>query len=547
MALPTAEERFATLKNLLVCFGLSNLYFISAWYRIQNLQAPFANYYRASVPDLTILKATLLDVMLVAAAFALAYLLGRRLGKVGDCLFLGSVAFAIDMARLGWPDNSMTEHLRNWGAIAAEAAILSGLVLRLTRNNRVLVTASQRGLLLFNFLFLALAVHFVSSWIATPGAAEFANARPAQASQKEGPRVLWLLFDAMDQRLSFDARPAELALPELDRFRAESLSAAQAFPPARYTSYSVPALLTGRLFEAASPEAPDVLRLIPRGGGQPVTWTSLGSIFFDVRKMGLDTRVTGWYHPYCREFGRDLVECTSEQSVVGRDTQEAYAESLGLAGAMKFVLLQRWEEILIGLRIERFRASDELPRLYAQKQQQTQYLAIRQRSIDTMRRFRSGLYYIHWPIPHLPGQYDRRRSGFDITPESSYLDNLALVDRTLGELRAAMRREGTWDSTTVLITSDHGYRWEEGGPGTPGFTQEMNDAVGAAKSLTVPVLIRFAGHREALSYSQAFNSVLLHDLVLGVLRGQLTTGAQAAHWLDSNHSRFPISPPQPIP
>ena len=34
------------------------------------------------------------------------------------------------------------------------------------------------------------------------------------------PRVVWLIFDELDERVAFAARPANLSLPEFDRLRA---------------------------------------------------------------------------------------------------------------------------------------------------------------------------------------------------------------------------------------------------------------------------------------------------------------------------------------
>ena len=49
---------------------------------------------------------------------------------------------------------------------------------------------------------------------------------------------------------------------------------------------------------------------------------------------------------------------------------------------------------------------------------------IRDQSIDFV--------FIHLPVPHPPGIYDRR-AGHQ-RPTGTYIDNLALADRTLGDL-----------------------------------------------------------------------------------------------------------------
>ena len=68
-----------------------------------------------------------------------------------------------------------------------------------------------------------------------------------------------------------------------------------------------------------------------------------------------------------------------------------------------------------------------------------------------------GLTFVHYRSTstiHL-----RSKQGvLDITTAHEYLDNLALADRILGELRQAMEQAGTWDSTTILISSDHWWR-----------------------------------------------------------------------------------------
>ena len=51
-----------------------------------------------------------------------------------------------------------------------------------------------------------------------------ANAQPF-LSDPSGPRVVWVIFDEMDQRLMFDDRAASLQLPEIDHLRGVSVYA----------------------------------------------------------------------------------------------------------------------------------------------------------------------------------------------------------------------------------------------------------------------------------------------------------------------------------
>ncbi|MCX6626172.1 MAG: sulfatase-like hydrolase/transferase, partial [Candidatus Solibacter sp.] len=111
------------------------------------------------------------------------------------------------------------------------------------------------------------------------------------------------------------------------------------------------------------------------------------------------------------------------------------------------------------------------------------------------------------------------------SPIAGYIDSLALLDGTVGEMRRTMENAGAWDSTTVLFTSDHGYREAE--------------ALDGKSDPRIPYLLKLAGQKEAVAYTAQFNAVLTADLLLGVLRGEINDAASAKAWLDRNRARFP--------
>jgi hypothetical protein len=75
-------------------------------------------------------------------------------------------------------------------------------------------------------------------------------------------------------------------------------------------------------------------------------------------------------------------------------------------------------------------------------------------AIDT----RFQLVFMHFPVPHLLGIYDRQAGDYSTSDSSSYLDNLVLADRTLGDIRRSLEHAGLWDKTALLVTSDHPLR-----------------------------------------------------------------------------------------
>jgi arylsulfatase A-like enzyme len=86
-----------------------------------------------------------------------------------------------------------------------------------------------------------------------------------------------------------------------------------------------------------------------------------------------------------------------------------------------------------------------------------------------------------------------------------------------------MENGGTWDSTTVLFTSDHGYRDSE--------------SLDGKSDPRIPYLLKLAGQKEAVAYTPPFNAVLSADLLLAVLRGEIGDAASAKAWLDGNGAR----------
>jgi arylsulfatase A-like enzyme len=93
----------------------------------------------------------------------------------------------------------------------------------------------------------------------------------------------------------------------------------------------------------------------------------------------------------------------------------------------------------------------------------------------------------------------------------------------VGEIRRSMENAGTWDSTTVLFTSDHPYR-------------EAMQLDGKSDP-RIPYILKLAGQKEGVEYAPQFNTVLTADLLIEVLRGEIADAASVAAWLDRNRER----------
>ncbi len=340
--------------------------------------------------------------------------------------------------------------------------------------------------------------------------APFRDATPAAILPlKTSPRIVWVVLDEWDERLTFIDRPAGIALPELDRLRRESLFAANALPPGSETLISMPAFLTGREVTDTVKRGPSELLLRHPGAPRPVSWLTEPNLFSDARAAGFNTALVGWYHPYCRVIGASLNHCERWEMNMQYNTMGRTFGQLAPGQTRSL-----FETSLLSL------FGQSLPvREHARTYQEMMTSSLR---VLADRRY--GLTLLHLPIPHAPHTYDRRTGRFDLrnSPIKGYADSLVLADRTVGEIRRTLERAGLWDSTTVLFTADHGYRAAE--------------AFDGKKDQRIPFLLKMPGHAEPIEYTPTLHTIVLRDLFRAILRGDVATTGQVAAWLDARRS-----------
>jgi hypothetical protein len=332
---------------------------------------------------------------------------------------------------------------------------------------------------------------------------------PPLTAAKTSPRIVWVIFDEWDQRLTFPERPSGLRLSEIDRFRKESLHAANAYSPGPETAFSMPALITGRMVAELHKQGPDEELLIFSDAPRPARWSRQPNVFDAARAAGFNTALVGWYHPYCRVIASSLTACWWwPMSIQHNSAGDRFLEILPNQTRSLFEtqLLSVFGRSLAT--IDHTRTMQEI-------------LA---RSTEVVASGKYGLTLLHFPIPHSPHIYDRKTGRFDLknNPIKGYIDSLALTDLVIGRLRRTMERNGSWDGTTVLFSSDHSFR--------------AAPALDGKKDHRIPFMLKMAGHTESVAFDAPFNTVLTHDLLLAILHGEVATPLQAAAWLDAHRT-----------
>jgi hypothetical protein len=508
------------LRDLVASLSLANLMFLRLWMKLLPYQRG-SGYLLAFSPRNSYL-ALMLNVLLWGGTFFLLLRLGRGSKRIFPALVLALFCL-VSIAALygvGLSYTSTGKLLFLFGAskilyleIASACLGLTGLILMLRYRERL------AGPCLVLSLFFApfLPVTFGQSLLALARMEPAARFHPHQVDPAAPLRnplktsVVWMIFDETDYRICFQKRPAGLALPAFDRLRSQALWATSAYSPSDATMVSLPALLTGIPLKSAAPAGAERLELVRADPQQTrLDFAAQETIFDRVKKRLGSTALFGWYHPYGRLMhGVDLC----------RDYPRY---NFSTSDSLCQVLLMQWAEVW-DIRFLPFRDT-----LLAQNH----IGIVRGMQSDVLAAVKDqdpSFMFLHYPVPHSPNIYDRKSGsfGFNRNSHEGYLDNMALADRCLGELRAGMERKGSWDGALVVVSSDHHWR--------------TNTYDGQTDFEHVPFLVKLPHQREGASYGGRFNTVLTQDLILAVLDGRVKTPRDVAVWLDQAGKKAPYS------
>ena len=476
--------------------------------------------------------------MLLTSVFLAGHAITRRaeapwLKAVARVVFLTVLIRALNAFRSQFEILS-TGHIRMWagqaGYLTLAGTLMVLLFIAVRRFGLEGVTRMGARLLLVLAPF-GLVNCIQGTWLAVKYGPSTNWEQPAAifpAARNGTARVLWLIFDEMDERITFADRPAGLDLPELDRLQGEGLFATHAYPPAGHTTQSVPALLTGQLVAGVAMTGPAEQSLEIPALPSVVDWSSQPDVFRDALAEGFSTGLIGWCIPYCRIIGNHLNSCSWFPA-----DQVADHRTLSVAGNM----IRQDLALLYLAPFGGRRVTNWLDRTMIDYRvhQLATYEAMIDEAIALASSPRFDLSFIHMPVPHAPYIYDRRNQTTSATEASSYLDNLALADAALGRLRQAMEKSNIWERTTLIVSSDHWWRTDL--LETRRFW-DPDDAVirSDRPDRRVPFIVRLAGQTGGATYEPEFNTVLTRDFIRAVMKGDVVLYEDAVKWLDDHRS-----------
>ena len=495
------------------------------------------NYFRPSpftlmLPAVWLGTLTALGVSFSAIAVAVQRLASARVQRV---LFAASPLLLIPSAQMLLTEDPNAR----WAFIALLAATSAACAVSATA-----LRAASSLLLILSFIvpvqIATVAWDYVSQasperFIALPRPSRVqSNRAVADAGSSRHPdRVLCLVFDELDDELTFALRPADVQLPAIDALRSEAVYVSGAKSATGFTVSSMPSMLLGKRLKNAHKVDADTLRMTS-DGSKPFTWQGQQNVFSDAKAAGLRTAMVGWYHPYCRVLGPEVDYCEQYLPV---DAHEA------LRYESTFQQLGFWESIRKSLHTRV--GSTPIARIFGvspapsgenifRPHRASIHTAIAASAAKLAADSSIGLTFIHLNIPHHPGIYDRVANRITWRGSSNYFDNLELVDVTVAVIRSAMVAAGLWDATTVILTSDHPLRDEVWRTVKNQWTQEEELLTSRRKRKAIPFIMKLAGQREGVTIDSHFETVRIRGLLKAVRNGEISTDTDAVAWINGN-------------
>jgi hypothetical protein len=502
-------------RDALIALSLANLCYLRVWTELLTYQR-HDTYLMKLPPGPAAMLAAMTSVVGFAAVLWIAVTWARRsaskrIWAFAEWAFLLSLALPLNALRAvltRFSDlfkSTLFEILGTGGVMALAVILVAGgcaSILFFRKTLAAAVAAVLAAMSPFCAFTFGQAIWKIKQY----DPAEFAN-RPSEplAPVLKDQHVVWFVCDEWDYRLTFVDRNASLLLPEIDRLRGETLFAENALPPGPETPVSIPSYFIGRLVEHTSYQSPHDTALLYQGEKNSVQWSEQPSIFTRAHNLGFNTAAVEWFHPTCRVLPGMAYCDWSPLALQSNSMGETFAELLPNQTRSLF------ETTLL---------SPFGPSLSQQAHLRT-YRAIMEASLRTVNNKNYNVTFIHLPIPHAPHAYNSRTKRFDLanSPIKGYTDSLALLDLTLGELRRSMEHAGIWDTSTILITSDHPYR-----------EAQLLDGKSDPR---IPWLLKLPHQQQGCRYPHKFNTIITQEFLLAALKGEFADAAGAKLWLDT--------------
>jgi membrane-anchored protein YejM (alkaline phosphatase superfamily) len=147
------------------------------------------------------------------------------------------------------------------------------------------------------------------------------------------------------------------------------------------------------------------------------------------------------------------------------------------------------------------------------------HLDLEQHAFRLLKTDQADFVYLHFSIPHSPNVWSRIDGNYTPTCDSSYIDNLALVEIELQRILDTLKASPRWEETNLIVQGDHSWRihlWDW----LPAWTDEDDHASRGEFDTRPALLVHLAGQTAPRTNSTAWPVVQVHDVADEIVRGE---------------------------
>jgi hypothetical protein len=323
------------------------------------------------------------------------------------------------------------------------------------------------------------------------------------------PRIVWILMDELSYDQVFPSRQSDVVLPNFDSLAKSTVVFSAIRPVGTDTENVLPALLLGRSIVAMRKPYADPPAYRTAQNGPWHRFAQKETIFAEAHSYGWTTGVAGWYNPYCRLLPDVLDRCSWQYSEPGRaDLTAGLSSTNSVSENMSVMVPFRGRiDVLRHLLIGSLTGSHR-----------TDYTAVMAHAKDILNDSRIRFVFVHLPVPHPPGIFNRRLHT--LSDQGTYLDNLVLADQSLGDLRSILQSTPAANNTTLIVSSDHSWRtfqWQRAAGWSP---QEVRAARGTYDPRPV-LMVQFPRSVTGQVVAKPVGALVLHRILEDLLRGSM--------------------------
>jgi hypothetical protein len=340
---------------------------------------------------------------------------------------------------------------------------------------------------------------------------------PARSAGDSGRRIVWILFDELSYDQTFDHPAPGVKLPNLTSFRTGSVSFSNLKPVGYFTEVIIPSLFLGSRIDRIRSTVSGDLWYKDEQQNRWLAYDSNATLFALAQRNGWNSAVDGWFIPYCHLLGSTLSICAWEPHYFPIFPMEDYGASEEKSVIANAAVLPAMFLAKLTGRANKTEYSHA-----------REYTNVMDRTRALIGNSQVNFVFLHLPVPHPPGIYDRQRHV--LRSGGTYLDNLVLADDTLGTLLQEIDATPSASQTTVIISSDHSWRvptWSR----QEGWSSEEEKISGGHFDDRPVLLIHFPGQKQGSDVNTLLPELLEHDIIADMLLGKISNAEELADFI----------------